>query len=263
MTMKQHPLHQLHVRSTGTDADDKILLYLHGLGESGLCFENIITHPMLEKWNHIVPDLPGYGKSYWPDKPLSLDAQADLLNQWIEKNCWTSVILIGHSMGGVLGTIMCEKYPIKIRGFINIEGNMSPGDCAYSGQAAGQSLTQWLDSGFFEFYEQLYRLGQTDMPHRGYYASVRMCDPATFYQNSVDLVTASETRQLATRLARLPMPFCYIGGTPRGVVTESQALLSAAGIPWQAVDNAGHWPFLDHPDQFIKIITDFLSQFNA
>lgn len=258
----QNQQNLLHTRIHGERTNGKVLLYLHGLGESGLCFENIITHPDLADWQHIVPDLPGYGKTFWPQNPLTLEQHAAFVNQWIEKNKWDSVILVGHSMGGVLGTLLYEYYPEHIHGFVNIEGNISLGDCVYSSQAASQSLSHWLETGFKKFHDNLFQLGNDDSASRGYFVSVRICDPKSFYQNSQDLVHASKTRKLAARFANLKIPGIYIGGVPRGIAPVSRELLSEAGVAYRTVENAGHWPFIDQPDHFIKIMSEFLSQFN-
>ena len=48
------------------------IVYIHGLGESGLCFERLIAEPRLDRWHQLAPDLPGYGKSPFPDRPTTL-----------------------------------------------------------------------------------------------------------------------------------------------------------------------------------------------
>ena len=47
-------------RHNQIDQERTTLLFLHGLGESGLCFVDAFHEPALKNYNIIVPDLLGY-----------------------------------------------------------------------------------------------------------------------------------------------------------------------------------------------------------
>jgi pimeloyl-ACP methyl ester carboxylesterase len=240
----------------GVAADS--ILYIHGLGESGLCFEKLIQSPRLAQWTHFVPDLTGYGKS--PGRtPVSLAAHAENLARWVKFRQVSPVILFGHSMGGVIGQIFCENYPELVRAFVNVEGNISLGDCSFSSQVARYPEGDFLADGFQSLLDSIYLGGVTDLTLRGYYASMRLCDPRTFYLNSVELVGASTAETLARRLGKLKIPVIYLLGHPRGTGNHSQALLEAAGVTYQKIDDAGHWPFLDQPALFLEALHPFLN----
>ena len=69
----RHALHHgVFLREAGSDAPAPSVLWIHGLGESGLCFEQLCRHPALESWPCLVPDLPGYGRSGQPRRAYSL-----------------------------------------------------------------------------------------------------------------------------------------------------------------------------------------------
>lgn len=53
------------------------VFWIHGLGESGLCFERVLARPELHGFRHLVPDLPGYGRRPWPfvDQPAELASE--------------------------------------------------------------------------------------------------------------------------------------------------------------------------------------------
>ena len=50
----------------------RTVLWIHGLGESGLCFERLLARPDLADWQHVVADLPGYGRTAWPTAPRKM-----------------------------------------------------------------------------------------------------------------------------------------------------------------------------------------------
>jgi pimeloyl-ACP methyl ester carboxylesterase len=56
--------HGMYIREAGHESPRVTVLYVHGLGESGLCFEGLLGDPRLRRWRHLAPDLPGYGKSF-------------------------------------------------------------------------------------------------------------------------------------------------------------------------------------------------------
>jgi haloalkane dehalogenase len=234
------------------------LVYIHGLGESCFCFEDLVSHPALRGWNHVMPDLPGYGKSPWPEEPMALEAHARYLADWLKIKNITPCVMIGHSMGGVIGLMICEKYPELVEGYINVEGNISLPDCVFSGKAAGYPLDAFVARGFGLLCEEIYQGGLADPALRTYYPSMRMCDPRVHHLNSSELVSLARTGRLASRLAALRMPTLYLLGDPRGTGDLSRRMLSEAGVDWRIIRDAGHWPFIDQRDIFVREILDFL-----
>jgi len=237
------------------------VLYIHGLGESALCFEHVMADPRLKRWPQLAVDLEGYGKSLWAKTPLSFEEQADRLAQLIERRGLEAVIGVGHSMGGVVGTFLCERSS-SVRGFFNVEGNISFGDCGYSRRAAGYSLEAWLDRGLDDVLEVIYTdQDENAAVNRAYGASIQMGDPRAFHRDSEELVALSKSETLAKTLAAAAARTVYLHGAPRGTGERSLALLAEAGIETIAIQDAGHWPFLDQHDAFVDALADFLNRF--
>lgn len=256
--MKQTVEKGMFIREGGPEDAPLTLLWVHGLGESGLCFERIAAHPDLARFRMLIPDLPGYGRSAWRDEPLRLEEQGDLLAGWLAHRGEAPVVLAGHSMGGVLGTLFCERHPGAVKAFINLEGNLSPGDCVFSGQAVRMDEERFVDGGFRRMRELIYNQGAKQKALRGYYASLRLCDPRLFHLNSRELVETSAREEMARRLAALPLPARYVAGVPDGVCPRSHELLAEAGIEPLVFEPAGHWPFIDQADPFAAALAAFL-----
>lgn len=259
--------HGFYIRESRPAMARGTLLYLHGLGESGLCFEGLLEHPRLGSWRQIAVDLPGYGKSPWPTSPRTLEALAEEVADWALDRLPRSrpeddpLVVAGHSMGGVLGAILLEELARRARpvaGFVNIEGNVSLDDCGFSSRAAAYTLDDFLDIGHGALLDGLWADGDQDTALRIYYPSVRFCDPRAYHLNSTELVELSRKETLAARYGALAPPSIYILGSPRGTGAASRALLDAAEVPWTAIENAGHWPFLDQPEAFLDVLTAFL-----
>lgn len=235
------------------------IVYIHGLGESGLCYEKLVSSGTLTRGMlHLIVDLPGYGKSGQQDKVLSFNAIADHLALWLKKQDITKAILIGHSMGGVLGLIMAERHKQLVAGLVDIEGNKSLGDCVFSGQAMGVSYPDFKNRVFPQLLDKVYKDGLKDQALRGYYASLRFADPRSFYHHARELVRISKTESLAQRLAKLQVPTLYLAAVPRGICERSHGLLKQHGCSVKIVEPAGHWPFIEQPNQVIPLIAGFI-----
>ncbi|REJ84203.1 MAG: alpha/beta hydrolase [Acidobacteria bacterium] len=263
----------------------RFVLIVHGLGESGLCFRRVLERPPLaaEELGILVPDLPGYGRSPWPAEPLSLARVAEQLRAWVPQalaaldapdSC--EVVLVGHSMGGVIGQLICEGAELlaapdagpgtsslpraRLAGFFDVEGNLSYGDCGYSGRAAPFTLDEFVEHGHTEVCRQILELAQDDQAHRSYFASASFSDPRVFHRHSLELVELSRGEGLARRFARLELPRAYLLGAPRGAARRSRQLLEEAGVEPLVIEPAGHWPFIDQPDEFASRLARFLAE---
>ncbi|MEZ4404461.1 MAG: alpha/beta fold hydrolase [Kofleriaceae bacterium] len=226
------------------------VVWIHGLGESGRCFDPIVRHPRLRDGAHVVPDLPGYGRSPW-GPPRALDETVDGLAAWLATV--GPAVLVGHSLGGVLATLVAERAPAHVRAVVDVDGNTSLGDCTFSSKIAAWGERAFVDAGHAALVAEL-AAGHADPAVRGYAASMAFAEPRQLWRHAVDLVELSASETLAGRRAALAVPLTFIAGAPRGVCARSRELLDAAGVRVIDVAPAGHWPFIDQPDAFAAAV---------
>ncbi|MEL7059890.1 MAG: alpha/beta hydrolase [Acidobacteriota bacterium] len=249
------------------DGDRGALLFIHGLGESGLCFERLASDARLDGWDHLIPDLPGYGGSSWPQAERlerGLTRHVEALLALLDRLAIPRATVLGHSLGGVLATLLAEAAPERVAAVINIEGNLSLDDCTASAFAASQSIDDWLEHGREALLSQLEEDTTRIAPRRvlrAYAASVQLCDPRAFLVDSRELVELSMREELAGRLARLPCPTVYLFGRPHGTGPRSLELLERAGAESHAFEPAGHWPYLEQPNGFAALVAALLERF--
>ncbi|CAM4514738.1 alpha/beta fold hydrolase [Paenibacillus endophyticus] len=86
---------------------------VHGSWHGAWCWERIV--PMLEEAGHrvIAVDLPGHGIDHTPLTEVNLKSYTDCLSAVLDKES-EKVILIGHSMAGVVISQTAEYFPEKI-----------------------------------------------------------------------------------------------------------------------------------------------------
>jgi pimeloyl-ACP methyl ester carboxylesterase len=228
------------VRRTGSGPR---VVWIHGLGESSVSFEPVVA--AMPGFSHVLVDLPGYGRSPWPEAAIGLEALAEHLAGWLEPGSF----VIGHSMGGVLATLIGER----ARAIVNIDGNISLGDCTFSSKAA--AIDDPVTS-LATVRAQVYVDGATRPALRGYFAAMTFAMPAMFHRHAQDLVRLSKAEVLAARIAKLPALF--VAGVPDGICEASRALLARAGARWVGIEPAGHWVYLDQTARFVDEVTAFL-----
>jgi len=229
------------------------IVWIHGLGEQSASFDPIAAHPAFAGFSHTLIDLPGYGRSPWPEHPEGLEQLADRLVTWLDGR---RPVLIGHSMGGVLATLIAER--TAVRAVVNVDGNLSRGDCTHSAKAAAYTLDDFVAYGFSAMRAEVYEGGRTDLALRGYHAAMTLASPQVFHHHALQLVAMSEPETLITRLAALRAPALFVAGVPGGICEHSRALLDRHGVRWVGLEPAGHWVHIEQPDHFASEVASFL-----
>ncbi len=90
------------------------VLLLHGNNFGGFYFKAIIDGLTAAGFRVIVPDQIGYGKSSKPIAPYNFNSQAR--NTWLilQAEQVEKVMVVGHSMGGMLATRFTTQYPESV-----------------------------------------------------------------------------------------------------------------------------------------------------
>ncbi len=226
------------------------LVWIHGLGESSTSFDPVVAK--LPGHEHVLVDMPGYGRAAWPDAPLGLPALADHLATWLPPDA----VVIGHSMGGVLATLVATR--TKVRGIVDIDGNLTIGDCTFSAQAKAYSLEDFVAHGFAAMRAKVYADGATRPELRTYHAAMCFASPHVFHRHACELVELSSGGTLGPALASLSVPSLFVAGVPDGICAESRALLDRLGVRWVGIEPAGHWVYLDQLDGFVSELDRFV-----
>lgn len=90
-------------------------MLIHGFGEDAAIWNNQ-TEYLKDKFQLIIPDLPGSGKSEMTDD-MSMEGMAEVIHSIIRQEDIDACTVIGHSMGGYITLAFAEKYPDYLSAF--------------------------------------------------------------------------------------------------------------------------------------------------
>jgi N-formylmaleamate deformylase len=106
---------QLHYVRTGGENKPPLVL-LHGFSDSGMCWLPVVRD-LEDRWDIILPDARGHGKSQRVQPGEKIDSAADIAGL-IEQLKLDHPVVGGHSMGGNTAGLVGSRYPELIRALI-------------------------------------------------------------------------------------------------------------------------------------------------
>lgn len=232
------------------------LLLLHGLFGALSNFQGIIEH-FGNKYNVVVPMLPIFEL---PIREVSVSGFVEHVDQFVQHKGFDKVHVLGNSLGGHITLLYALGYSDYVKSII-LTGS----------------------SGLFES-----AMGST-FPKRGDYDFIKTKTEATFYspetatKELVDevfdivndrnkairiLATAKSAvrHNLGDKLHQIDSPTLLIWGkedtiTPAFVGEKFNELIEGSKLHF--VEKCGHAPMMEHPDQFNKILEEFLLDIDA
>ncbi len=229
------------------------LVLLHGLFGALSNFRDLVEH-FRKTHRVIIPMLPLFDLGLLD---TTVGGLAKFVTRFIESRGLGKVHLLGNSLGGHVALVYTLKNPGKVA-----------------------TLTLTGSSGLFEN-----GMGET-YPKRGDYEYIRNKTALTFYDPAmatkelvdevysitnnrvkvlkiIALAKSAIRHNLGDELQDIQAPTCLIWGqndtiTPPMVAEEFKKLIPNAELHW--IDKCGHAPMMEVPDQFNKILSDFLSR---
>jgi pimeloyl-ACP methyl ester carboxylesterase len=94
------------------------VVFLHGWQRSGKDFEACATEIAASGVASVTFDLPGFGASPLPPIPGGARLYAELVVPALEKLGDGPLVLVGHSFGGRIATVLAAYHPNLVRGLV-------------------------------------------------------------------------------------------------------------------------------------------------
>lgn len=253
------------------DSGKPTIVFLHGYA---LC-SPIWAHQfdvLRDTYDVIAIDIRGHGASSVGDEEISLDILADDLYQVITSLELESIVLVGHSTGGVVSMAYLEKYADHAEK--HVDGLCLVSTLAHPPYHHMENVSEALAK--FSFTGRAFHV-LSDVPLIGFPMArlalgkkasngvaefVRRCVTSTDRHVCIKfLQVLAEFNFLAT-LERFVAPASVIVGTsdPITPLKDADIVARALGISETIIKDVGHCPMLESPDEFNEALIDFLDK---
>jgi pimeloyl-ACP methyl ester carboxylesterase len=231
------------------------ILYIHGLGCAKDDFLEMASAPELESFRLISADHPGCGDSpYDDDHPLNIDGIVNLIENFVDKLELGLFLLVGGSLGGLVGLLFAERNLNKVAGFVNVEGNLAPEDCMFSRNVIPHSYQHFAKVIFPQIKQAISaRRGRGFAQHLDVLAKA---NPRAYYDYAFQTVEYSDHGNLMQRFLALPIPKCFLYGSQNRHLSYL-ARLRESDCAVIEIPNANHFLFYDAPNHYAATLASF------
>lgn len=231
---------------------------VHGLGSRAGHW--LPTARLLARDHRVVLiELPGHGSSAMPEA-FSLEQAARALDLALAAETKDPVILVGHSVGGLVAAAEALANPRRVLGLVLVETALRP---QFHGEER-EALLEALNSDYDGLLRAAYgTFGRDSAQGAELYAEAAQCD-STHLKPWIRLAV---TADLSLEMRRLERPVLAILAERTWPYEEPwpQAALELgydhiAQLDAFRVSDAGHFVMLDHPHHVARAIQRFAAQ---
>jgi pimeloyl-ACP methyl ester carboxylesterase len=223
---------------------DKCIIFLHGWGQN-IDMMLPIAKPFIKKFNVLIFDLPGFGKSEEPKEVWSVYDYADMVNGLVKKLKINNPIMVGHSFGGKITIAYATKY--KTRKIVLLA---SPYRVSKKKPSVKTKILKGLKK-----VPVLNKLEPYAKKHLG----------STDYRNASEMMRKILVNHvnldLTNELSKIDVPTLLIWGTndtevPYNDAVELEKIISNCGLV--TYEGCTHYAYLERLNQTINILKSFI-----
>ena len=257
----------LHVE---IDGEGPPLVLLHGFTGSAETWRFLASR-MRRRWRTVAVDLPGHGRSNSPADPAryALPRFADDLARTLDELSIDRTALLGYSLGGRSALQFAVRHPARVSALVleSTSAGIAGAEDRNARAASDAELALFIErEGIDAFVARWESLplwsSQNALPAdaRAALRAQRLRNDPRGLANSLRGAGASATDALIDELRTIEAPTLLIAGAlDEKYVAAAKHLAGAIpGARVSIVENAGHAVHLERPDEFGRIVEDFL-----
>jgi len=233
------------------------ILFVHGLGGAKENFYAAFQSPALADCTLVTFDEPGTGlAAFAPDAGLDVSALADMTQSVADQLLPMPYFLAGASMGGLITLLQLRRYGIgRVKGYINLEGNLLAEDCMFSRRVVSHGLDSF-EPVFLQMVEELRR-----SPHAGdrmiAHNMALNVDIRGYHTYSFATVDESDSGRLLEEFVALPVPRLFLYGEANKTLSYLPRL-RASDVCVREIPSSAHFLFYDNPVETFQAVGEFV-----
>lgn len=228
------------------------LVLIHGMFGGLSNFDPLID--CLDGYSIFVPDIPLYDLK---KAALTIPGLADWFHDFLVSQEIENPILLGNSMGGHIALEFAHKYPKEVRALI-LTGSSGLLEYDFGSSFPKRKSRDYLkERANMTFYDDL----ADDVIVE---EILDVVNSRTKLLSLLKLTRSTHSHNMEDILSEIHQPTLLVWGkqdivTPPKVALKFQSLLPNSELKW--IDQCGHAPMMECPDQFSALMKDFLLKF--
>jgi pimeloyl-ACP methyl ester carboxylesterase len=243
--------------------DKETILFIHGLGGAKENYWEACKTNALADHTLIGFDNPGTGNSsYYEDFIVDVDDLTAITDAFIDHLKLSNFILCGTSMGGLTTLLYLLRGGInKVKGYINIEGNLTAEDCMFTAKVVTHD--------YKTFEREIFPQTIIDMKNNGnagFHIIANNLQLNTniksYYHYSFQTVKYSVTGELLRQYIDLKIPKIFIYGWENNSLSYIPELLKN-NMHVKEIAQSNHFIFYDNPKELYEAIGEFVDHLPA
>lgn len=251
------PTPQGRVHYFDSGSGDAALVFLHGWG--GRAEQWREQRPLATGHRALFLDLPGHGRSDVSESRHTIAAMADAVQATLQSAGVSRAVVVGHSMGALVGWHLALKDPNRVEGLVSVDGALLP---FQTDPAQARNLVDTIDQldmrAFID--SMLPRLFTASSPpaiRDEVVAQMRQTTPRVLAEAMADMSTAAGPPFAPGVLQKPTLALVAVSpSTP----TDQEARLREffPALDYRAFPDAGHYLMLERPRDVNDAIAGFI-----
>ena len=263
------------------------VLFIHGLGSSGYMEWRFNLEFAAARHRVYAPDLPGFGRTEKPRARYGIGYFTRFIDRYMEDRGLRSAAVVGASLGGRIALELALEHPKRVRKLVlvNALGLGRPNlQLSYGlmtlprvGEAVmkfASDAVQWVPQPMIRRVAARYAGASRDLKRTmddSYFSNLRELYAADGYPDAYlatvrSLVTPkalfAADHDLSKRLGEIKVPVQLIWGAddplfPLAHAARAHALIRQSRLA--VLEGAGHTPQAERPEEFNRVLENFLS----
>jgi pimeloyl-ACP methyl ester carboxylesterase len=229
----------------------------------GFCQSSAYWAPTLERLaahgvSALAVDLPGFADSAQERGPHTMPALADAVAKFLDRRGLKDVALVGGSMGGVVAQHLVLRHPERVSRLLLVatgaatadpEGALAKADVMATAPWNENTVTP-IVAGFF------YKVPPPDKQAEYRAIAMKASQPA-----AIEAARSNASLRTLEDLGRITVPTLIVQGRHDKARTPEHGAQMSALLPngaLEVIEDAGHTPQLEQPEEFHDIALPFL-----
>jgi len=238
------------------EGEGEVLLLLHGL-MGGLSNWEVVIEEFSKNYRVMLPMLPVYDL---PVLTTGVKTLAKHVHKFIKYKKLENVILLGNSLGGHVALIYVLAHPERVKAMV-LTGSSGLYENAFGGSFPRRENYQFVkEKTEYTFYDPA--VATTELIDEVY----KLVNDRHSVIRLLAMAKSAIRHNMKKDLHNMLLPVSLIWGkndkiTPPEVAEEFHQLLPDSELRW--IDKCGHAPMMEHPQEFNRLLKEFLDKIGA